>query len=111
MPYGCAARSGRQLGRERIPWHCGVLRFEGGDVVVDRHGGFLMLGSAAPIAAFVATKAVGRAGPAPRSEAEAAGAKRRMAGADYFASRCKGGLARRRKIVGHPPFRGRTVCI
>src|SRR5258708_4059156 len=40
----------------------------------------------------MATKGGGRTGPARRSEAEAAEAKRRMAGAGYFASRCKGGL-------------------
>jgi hypothetical protein len=51
------------------------------------------VGSTALIAAFMATKGGGRAGSAPRSEAEAAEGKRRMAGADYFASRCKGGLA------------------
>ena len=40
----------------------------------------------------MATKSGGRTGPAPGSEAGAAEAKRRMAGAGYFASRCKGGL-------------------
>ena len=67
------------------------------------------VGSAAPIAAFVATKGGGRTGPAPGAKRRAE-AKRRMAGAGYFASRCKGGLARRRKIVGRPPLPGRAVC-
>jgi hypothetical protein len=33
-----------------------------------------------------------------------------MAEAGYFASRCKGGPSRRRKIVGHPPLLGRPAC-
>ena len=57
----------------------------------------------------MATKGGGRTGPAPEAERRAE-AQRRMAGAGYFASRCKGGLARRRKIVGHPPLPGRAVC-
>ena len=52
-----------------------------------------LIGSAAPIAAFMATKGGGRTGPAPRKRA--AGAKRRMAARGYFASRCK---ARRRPM-------------
>ena len=51
--------------------------------------GLSLVGSAAPIAAFMATKGGGRTGPAPPSAATAAGAQRRMAGAGYFASRCK----------------------
>src|ERR1700674_3224596 len=58
------------------------------------------VGAAAPIAAFVATKGGGRTGPAPPSAATAAVAKRRMAGAGYFASRCKAPFRARRKIVG-----------
>ena len=61
-------------------------------VVFGRHGVLPFVGSAAPIVAFMATKGGGRTGPARRSEAEAAEAQRRMAGAGYFASRCKGGL-------------------
>ena len=69
-----------------------MRRLVAGVVVFGRHGVLPFVGSTAPIAAFMATKGGGRAGPAPRSEAEAAEAKRRMAGAGYFASRCKGGL-------------------
>src|SRR4030088_2468913 len=58
------------------------------------------VGSAALIAAFVATKGGGRTGPAPPSAATAAVAKRRMAGAGYFASRCKAPFRAPRKIVG-----------
>src|SRR5580658_8234317 len=78
------------------------------------------VGSTAPIAAFMATKGGGRTGlapgasrppkPAGRRRKRRAKAKRRMAGAGYFASRCKGGLARRRKITGPPPLPGRAVC-
>ena len=57
-------------------------------------------GSTAPIAAFMATKGGGRAGPAPPSAATAAEAKRRMARAGYFVSRCKAGLPGARKIAG-----------
>ena len=49
------------------------------------------VGSTAPIAAFMATKGGGRTGPAPAAKRRAE-AQRRMAGAGYFASRCKGGL-------------------
>src|SRR5580704_10153424 len=59
-----------------------------------------LVGSAALIAAFMATKGGGRTGPAPPSAATAAVAKRRMAGAGYFASRCKAPFRARRKIVG-----------
>ena len=62
-------------------------------VVYGRHGVLPFVGSAAPIVAFMATKGGGRTGPARRSEAEAAEAKRRMAGAGYFAWRCKGASA------------------
>ena len=50
------------------------------------------VGSTAPIAAFMATKGGGRTGPAPAAKRRAE-AKRRMAGAGYFVSRCKGGPA------------------
>ena len=77
-----------------------------GVVVVGRHGELPFVGSAAPIAAFMATKGGGRTGPAPPSAATAAGAQRRMAGAGYFASRCKAPLwgatenSRRAAIAG-----------
>ncbi len=45
-----------------------------------------------------------------RSKAKGRSAAEDGAGVGYFASRCKGGLARRRKIVGHPPLPGRAVC-
>src|SRR5579863_1185298 len=57
----------------------------------------------------MATKGGGRTRPAPRSEAEAAEAKRRMAGAGYFASRCKGGLPPTENSRP-PPLPGRAVC-
>ena len=66
--------------------------------------------SAAPIAAFVATKGGGRTGPAPPSVATAAEAKRRMAGAGYFASRCKAPLWGATENSRLPPLRGRTAC-
>src|SRR4051812_30337537 len=59
-----------------------------------------LVGLVALIAAFMATKGGGRTGPAPPSAATAAVAKRRMAGAGYFASRCKAPFRARRKIVG-----------
>ena len=66
-----------------------MWRFESRLVVIGRHGRLSLVGSAAPIAAFMATKGGGRTGPAPPSEATAAVAQRRMAGAGYFVSRCK----------------------
>jgi hypothetical protein len=56
------------------------------------------VGSAAPIAAFVATKGGGRTGPAPGAKRRAE-AKRRMAETGYFVSRCKAPKGRR-KIAG-----------
>ena len=105
---GDSRRAGVLRGRDRSGMRHAAAR---GRCLRGRSSSVLpFVGSAAPIAAFVATKGGGRTGPAPRSEAEAAEAERRMAGAGYFASRCKGGLARRRKIVGHPPLPGRAVC-
>ncbi len=57
------------------------------------------VGSAAPIAAFMATKGGGRTGPAPEAERKAV-AERRMAKPGYFVSRCKAPTRARRKIVG-----------
>src|ERR1700730_4597492 len=59
-----------------------------------------LVGLVALIAAFVATKGGGRTGPAPPSAATAAVAKRRMAGAGYFVSRCQAPFRARRKIAG-----------
>ena len=48
-----------------------------------------MVGLTAPIAAFVAKKAAGGRTRTAKRKAKAAEAKRRMAEADYFGSRCK----------------------
>ncbi len=89
-----------EFGKDVIGRGCSVWLVVIGLGAFDRHGGFPFVGSAALIAAFVATKGGGRTGPAPPSEATAAVAKRRMAGADYFGSRCKAPFRARRKIVG-----------
>ena len=81
-----------EFGKDVIGRGCGVWRL----VVVSRCARsswwLPFVGSAAPIAAFMATKGGGRTGPAPPSAATAAVAQRRMAGAGYFASRCKARL-------------------
>jgi hypothetical protein len=69
-----------------------VRRLLAGVVVFGRHRVLPFVGSAAPIAAFMATKGGGRTGPAPRSEASGRSEAEDGGGAGYSASRCKGGL-------------------
>ena len=59
-----------ELGEDVIGRGCRVRRLVGLFVVVDRHGGVSFVGSAAPIAAFMATKGGGRTGPAPPSASD-----------------------------------------
>ena len=94
----------RQLGEEMRRRRGGVafgVRIigveEGEGAAVMRHGGCLSAGgSAAPVAAFTAIQRPGT----ERGRTRRAAAQRRVAGAEHFASRCKAGLARRRKMVG-----------
>src|ERR1700678_1876836 len=63
-----------EYGKDVIGRGCGVSLLVVGLSALDRHGGFPFVGSAALIAAFMATKGGGRAGPAPPSVETAAGA-------------------------------------
>jgi hypothetical protein len=66
-------------------------------------------GLAAPIAAFTAIARQGRNRFAPRSRLvrQGAGAQRRMAAGNYFASRCKAGPLPAAENSFRPPLRGR----
>ena len=86
-----------------------MRRLAGLFVAIGRHGVLSFVGSAAPIAAFVATKGGGRTGPAPE-RSEAAEAQRRMAGAGYFASRCKASCEDATENSRLAPLRGRAAC-
>src|SRR3546814_15944474 len=70
-------------------------------VAIARHGMLLRRFDRDP-RGLLATKAVGRAGPAPGAQRRAA-AKRRMAKPGCFASRCKGPKGRRKRT-------GRSHC-
>ena len=73
-----------KFGEDVVGRGCRVRRLVAGVVVIGRHGRFPFVGSAAPIAAFVATKSGGRTGPAPPSAATAAEATAEDGGSRLF---------------------------
>ena len=77
-------------------------------VVLGRHGGFPLSDRPRPSRPSWRRKAAGGPG-LHRERSEAAEAQRRMAGAGYFASRCKAprGATENSRLT---PLRGRTAC-
>ena len=96
-------RAGVRRGHGRSGMRCGAVRSRRA-----RSSG-CSVGSTATLAAFMATKAGGRAGPAPAAQRRA-GAQRRMAKAGYFVSRWKGGPRPPPENSRPQPLPVRAVC-
>ena len=100
-----------EFGEDVVGRGCGVRQFVVCLVVLGRHGELPFVRSAAPIAAFMATKGGGRTGPAPPSAATAAEATAEDGGQPAILSRdVKRRLSGATENSRLPPLRGRTAC-